>query len=161
MMTLITHCIPLHRKMENILVGNTKDIYKNDTSFSHNGDSLCHKLTRQHVYLTPCSKVRVHVAAQVCMQFKHVSHACKTDVAMCRHNRAGMLCIASLQVMSSTVADALTYEDNKVTTETQATSLQMNSLNGRNVLEGTMKRKPTRLPYYHHFIDKRFKVVLK
>lgn len=63
--------------------------------------------------------------------------------------------------MSSTVADALTYEDNNETTETRVFIRLVDEffdcLNGRNVLEGTMKRKPARLPYYRPN-DERFKV---
>jgi len=52
--------------------------------------------------------------------------------------------------MSSTVADALTYEDNDETTETWVfiwlVDKFFDCLNGSNVLEGTMKKKNSQTP---------------
>ena len=66
-----------------------------------------------------------------------------------------------LQVMSSTVADALTYDNNDDTTETRLFIRLIDEffdcLNVKSVLEGTLRRKPARLPYYSPN-DQRFKV---
>ncbi len=41
------------------------DIYNKDTSSPHLGIALCYKLSKQHLFLTPFSKMKVYLAAQV------------------------------------------------------------------------------------------------
>ena len=65
--------------------------------------------------------------------------------------------------MSTTVADALTFDDNDETTETRCfirlVDQFFDCLNVRNKLEGKLKRKEARLPYYKP-TDYRFKVCI-
>ena len=83
---------------------------------------------------------------------------------MCKLLHTSNNCISSLtniQVMSSTVANALTYDDNEDTTETKLFVRLFDEffdcLNVWSTLEGRLKRKPARLPYYSPN-DDRFKV---
>lgn len=66
-----------------------------------------------------------------------------------------------MQVMSSTVADALTYDDRDETTETRVFIRMIDNffdcLNVKCRLEGVKKRKPFR-EAYTHTKDERFKV---
>lgn len=41
------------------------DVYNKDKSSHHLGVALCPKLTKDNIYLTPFSKMRVNLAAQV------------------------------------------------------------------------------------------------
>ena len=95
--------------------------------------------------------MRVSLAAQVASNYYVLA------VVYCYMASVNLL----LQVMSSTVADALTYEDNDDTTETRLFIRLFDEffdcLNVKSVLEGTLKRKPARLPY-HTPNDQRFKV---
>lgn len=65
------------------------------------------------------------------------------------------------QVMSSTVADALTFYNDDETTETRVFIRHIDNffdcLNVRSHLEGVKKRKPWREAYTHSW-DERFKV---
>ena len=69
-----------------------------------------------------------------------------------------------MQVLSETVADALTFEDDDETTETRVFIRHIDRffdcLNVRNTVEGIVKRKPYRLPYTSPR-DERFKVNLQ
>ena len=66
-------------------------------------------------------------------------------------------------MLSSTVADALTFHDDDATTETRKFIRLMDDffdcLNVRNDTEGIQKKKPMREAYVH-FWDSRFKVCL-
>ena len=67
-----------------------------------------------------------------------------------------------MQVLSSSVADALTYLNDDATTETRLFVRHFDKffdcLNVTNVLEGVLKRKEDRVAYYQAD-DQRFKVV--
>lgn len=69
-----------------------------------------------------------------------------------------------MQVLSSSVADALTFYDDANTTETRVFIRMMDSffdcLNVKNDTEGIKKRKPMR-EAYTNFQDERFKVLPK
>ena len=121
------------------------DVYNKDTSSPHLGVALCPKLTRQHLFLTPFSKMRVYLAAQV------INYELLFVPALC-------FCV---QVMSSTVADALTFYGQDETTETRVFLRMMDEcfdcLNVRNCTEGKHTRKSQQLPYKSSK-DYRFKV---
>ena len=93
--------------------------------------------------------MRVYLAAQVC-----VVATAKVLLTEC------VVCFF-VQVMSETVASALQFVDEERTRETRQfirmIDLFFDALNVKNPLEGKLKRKPFRLPYYN-CRDERFKV---
>lgn len=140
----------LQKNGKHISWEHVRKIYREDMASPHLGVSICHKLSKQHLYLTPYSKMRVYLAAQVGLFDLNHPYMC-----------CSLLSIIILQVMSSTVADALTYANDDTTTETRVFIRLIDKffdcLNVRSHLEGFKKRKPSRLAYVHSS-DERFKV---
>ena len=74
--------------------------------------NLCHKLSRDHVWLTSYTRMRVYLAAQVCLNYVYM-YVCESLVLACS-------CLSLLmQVMSESVACALEVLDEESTRETR------------------------------------------
>ena len=96
----------------------------------HPGIKLCHKLTNQHIWLTSFAKMRVCLAA----------HAGTVLISV----YCALILVAIFQVLSSSVADALTLLDEDETMETRKLIRLMDKffdcLNVRNTFHGTTTR---------------------
>ena len=67
MCTHVYHTFSISKKMVNLLAGNTEALYmyirEAETNFP--GVRLCPDLCREHTWLTPYSKMKMNLAAQV------------------------------------------------------------------------------------------------
>lgn len=137
-----------------------------ETSTTTTGIRLCHKLTRDHVWLTSFSRMRVYLAAQVsryetpCVLSKVISSDYKR---LSQESQLKCVCVCHLnmQVMSESVASALQVVDNDNTQETRLFIRMIDKffdlLNVKGPQMAKLKRKDSIAPYSSPS-DERFKV---
>ena len=110
---------------------------------------MCHKLTRDHVWLTSFTRMRVYLAAQVKINIFHMQLNYSTWLV--------------LQVMSQAVASALEAMHRDETRETRVFIRHIDKffdcLNVKSPLMSVHQRKPEIAPY-RSASDERFKVIL-
>ena len=69
-------------------------LYLKETSTSTPGVRLCHKLTKEHVWLTSFSRMRVYLAAQVCHHIVYpLYYACITHCIHTGYERKCCMCL--------------------------------------------------------------------
>ena len=114
---------------------------------------MCHKLTKDHVWLTSFTRMRVYLAAQVgpvAAISRLYSHTCYPSMH-----------VHAMQVMSESVACALEKLDRYRTRETRKFIRMVDKffdcLNGRGPKVALLKRKDDLSPYTDPK-DKRFEV---
>ena len=115
------------------------------------GLTLLHKVKWEHIYLTSYSKMRVDLAAQVCLKY----HTWRTKIIFFLN--------CFVQVLSGSVAKALVIQNNPETFETQRFVSMFNKffdlLNVRSLNEAARQRNPDKEPYRYPE-DDRLKVML-
>ena len=128
-----------------------------ESSTTTPGVRLCHKLTKDHVWLTSFTRMRVNLAAQVRVLISISSCTCTcafTSHCFCHE----------MQVMSESVATALEYLDNDATQQTHLFIRMINKffdcLNCKGPQMARLKRNNDIAPYRRPS-DQWFKVKCK
>ena len=115
------------------------DLYLRNTGqvTKTSGLSLMPKIKYEHVHLTSFSKIRVDLAAQVCMVF----------------NASSIFSIFIFKVMSETVSKALKFTGDEEAAETaqfiEMVDKRFYCLNVSTLSKGKMKSKPFVQPYHY------------